>query len=295
MAFNFQQDSSKIGSSILIIALLLVSLACVTIYMQEGSSGPLHVFQATVSGSLAPAKAASGAISHAEDTLQDTISDSSADASTLTALREQNEQLRSTISDLEEYRQEAQRLQGLLQVEETYSVNGVCARVLSRSNNAWNQVVTLDKGSNDGIHAGQPVLDAGGVIGQVASVSPATSEVRLLADPSSGVAVMVQSNREEGIVTGSLDGVLYLRDLDDNAQVNEGDVIVTSGLGGSYYSGLMVGTVVKVEGNQGDTSRKIIVEQNASASPLEDVLVATSQNSDSSDSSATSSTTGDDN
>ena len=99
-------------------------------------------------------------------------------------------------------------------------------------------------------------------------------------------------NRAEGILHGSLIGLLYLEDLDADAEVNVGDVIVTSGLGGSYARGLIIGTVVKVDAQQGDTSRRIVVSPNDSIDTLEDVLVVSSvgaSDDDDSDSNSSSS------
>ena len=83
---------------------------------------------------------------------------------------------------------------------------------------------------------------------------------------------MVQSSREEGIVRGSLEGLLYLQNLDEDAQVAVGDIVITSGLGGSYVSGLTIGTVVRDAG-EGGTPATVVVSPNAKASALEEVVV----------------------
>lgn len=298
MANNFKQDVSSIRSYVLLIVLLVVSLICVTGYAREGDGGILHSMQSSVSGIFMPLKMMSGGISAAEDAAGTAASDATADANTLSALKAQNEELRSTIAQLEEYRQQAQRLQSLVGLKDTYALEGVTAHVLSRSSDAWNQVVTLDKGSNDGISNGLFAVGNSGLVGQVITTTAYTCNVRLLADPQSGVAVMVQSTRQGGVLKGSLDGLLYLEGIDDDAVVNAGDVIITSGLGGSYHAGIIVGTVVKVEGSQGSTSRKIVVEPNGSTGPLEEVMVVTAMNPDgaaaqqAATSATTSSTTG---
>lgn len=84
---------------------------------------------------------------------------------------------------------------------------------------------------------------------------------------------MIQSSREEGIVRGSLEGLLYLQDLDEGAQVAVGDVVITSGLGGSYVSGLTIGTVVRVDAGEGGSPATVVVSPNAKASALEEVVV----------------------
>ena len=72
---------------------------------------------------------------------------------------------------------------------------------------------------------------------------------------------------------GSLEGLLYLENLDADAAVNPGDVVVTSGLGGSYAPGLIIGTVVKVDTRQGESTRRVIVSPNDTTGALEEVLV----------------------
>ncbi len=298
MPLNFRQDPSSVKSAIVLVVLLALSLVLLVGYAREGSSGLLHNAQGTMSSLFTPSKVLSGMFTSAEQAATQGLADATADEETLSALRRSNEELRETVAQMEEYYQEAQRLQQLLDVKDSYSMEGVTCRVISRSTDSWNQVLTIDAGTEDGIRAGLPVVGGSGLVGQIISASATTAEVRLLQDPQSGVAALIQSNRKQGIVTGSFDGLLYLEDVDSDAQVQAGDVIITSGLGGGYYRGIMIGTVVKVDGAQGDENRKIILEANDSASPLEEVMVVTAMNSagladDEDDSSSGSSSSGD--
>ena len=268
---------------VLLIALIVVSLVMVTLYGREGSAGPLHTLQSAVSGAVSPLRIVDGSIESATSTVGDTVDNVTADQNTLSGLREYNEQLVQQYSQMQEYKQEAERLQKLLDLKDTYEIEGTGARVIGRSSEAWSQTVIINKGSDDGISTGQTVMGTSGVVGQVVSVSSHTATVRLLTDPQSGAAAMVQSSRAEGILRGSLVGLLYLEDLDADAEVNVGDVIVTSGLGGSYARGLIIGTVVKVDGQQGDTSRRVLVSPNDSIDTLEDVLVVNTVGADSDD------------
>ena len=268
---------------VLLIALIVASLVMVTLYGREGSAGPLHTLQSAVSGAVSPLRIVGGSIESATSTVGDTVDNITADQSTLSGLREYNEQLVQQYSQMQEYKQEAERLQKLLDLKDTYQIEGTGARVIGRSSEAWSQTVIINKGSDDGISTGQTVMGTSGVVGQVVSVSSHTATVRLLTDPQSGAAAMVQSSRAEGILRGSLVGLLYLEDLDADAEVNVGDVIVTSGLGGSYARGLIIGTVVKVDGQQGDTSRRVLVSPNDSIDTLEDVLVVNTVGADADD------------
>lgn len=269
---------------VLLIGLIVASVVMMTVYGREGETGPLHTLQSAVSGAVSPLRIVGGSIESATSTVGDTVDNITADQSTLLGLREYNEQLVQQYSQMEEYKQEAQRLQKLLDLKDTYQIEGTGARVIGRSSEAWSQTVIINKGSDDGVSTGQTVMGTSGVVGQIASTSSHTATVRLLTDPQSGAAAMVQSSRAEGILRGSLVGLLYLEDLDADAEVNVGDVIVTSGLGGSYARGLIIGTVVKVDAQQGDTSRRAVVSPNDAISTLEDVLVVSSVGSDADDS-----------
>ena len=72
---------------------------------------------------------------------------------------------------------------------------------------------------------------------------------------------------------GSLEGLLYLEDISTDANVQVGDVVVTSGLGGSYTRGLIVGQVVRIDQRQGESTRRIVVSPNENAGPLQEVTV----------------------
>ncbi len=273
MALNFQTQEPARRSPLVLIACLVVSLVLMTIYARESSEGPLHSVQAAVETAGAPL----GFIGATGDALvndaSDAVANASADPDTLTALQEQNEELRAMVAQAEEYRLEAERLQGLLAMKDAYHVEGVSGRVIGRSYDAWNQTITIDVGSSSGVSSGMTVMGAAGVIGQTVEVAPGSSTVRLLSDPRSGAAAIIQSNRAEGIVRGSLDGLIYLENISADVAVSVGDVVLTSGLGGSYVRGLLIGEVVRVDGNPGDATRRIVVAQNTSAKSLEDVTV----------------------
>lgn len=281
MPLNFQDSPSVSISRILAIVFLVVSIVLMTVYAAEGPTGSLHTLQAQMRLITSPFETAGTAGGALVENGKEAASDAAADETTLSALRDRNRELTETLTQAEEYRQEAIRLQELLGMKDTYDIDGIAGRVIGRSTDAWSQTLTLDIGSSDGVDAGLTVVGNGGVIGQVISTTSATCDVRLITDPSSGVSCMVQSSRAEGIVRGSLSGLLYLEDIDSGVEVSVGDVVETSGLGGSYTKGLLIGTVVRVDGNPTDESRKIIVSQNGTTGAMEEVLVVFSAKSDS--------------
>lgn len=281
MARKQQHRRNASAQRILLAALLIASVACVAVYAREGEQGPLHTLQGGVSGAFAPAGTVGAAGDAAVGTVADVFGDVTAGDDTLSGLRDYNEQLVRQYAQMQEYKEEAERLQDLLDLKDLYSLEGTGARVMGRSAQAWSQTVTIDKGANDGVDSGFTVLGTSGVVGQVVSVTDTNATVRLLSDPQSGAAAMVQASRAEGVVRGSLDGLLYLEDLDAGAQVDIGDVVVTSGLGGSYARGLMIGTVVKIDSRQGDSSRRIVVAPNDEIAGLSEVFVVTGSQQDS--------------
>lgn len=257
----------------LLVAFIIVSLVLCLFYSREGEDGILHEVQGSLMSVVSPLQRVGSTVGTATSAAEVSVADITADANTLSELTEQNQQLRALVSKTEEYRQEVDRLKGLLNMKNTSAVEGVTARVIGRSAEAWNQTITLDAGSSSGVSAGMTVLGSSGVVGQVVSCAPSTCTVRLLTDPNSGVAVTIQSNRQSGVVWGSLDGLLYLKSVDSSVPVQVGDVLVTSGMGGSFEKGLMVGTVVKVDETADAASRKIYVQANSSSAPLEEALI----------------------
>lgn len=289
MPLNFQQSGSPASQRLVLAVLLVVSIVLVGIYSHEGDAGVLHGIQNVVAASTTPAQRAGAGVGAATESLGDLATDATADASTMSALKEQNEQLRAMLADAEEYRLEAERLQSLLNMEQTSGVTGVSAQVVGKSADAWNQTVTVDAGTADGVETGMTVMGSTGVIGQISHADEHSSTVRLLTDPNSGAAVMIQSSRANGIVRGSLDGTLYLQDIDEDEIPAVGDVVITSGLGGSYTAGLIVGTVVSVNKTASNSTGTIIVEPNDQVRSLEDVIIVTGAQTVQSTSAATAS------
>lgn len=273
MPLNLQQSGVRPPRRILLVVLLAAALALCAVYGREGREGPLHSVQDAVMGVTGSAMGVTAPLGAANDDVAEAAADLAANPSTLTALREQNEQLRRLLSDTEEYRQEAERLRELLDMKRVSGVTGPTARIIGRSANAWDQSITIDIGSAEGVRPGMTIMGATGVIGQVSRTADHTSTVRLLTDPDSGAAVMIQSSRENGIVRGSISGALFLEDLDDDVIPQVGDVVVTSGLGGSYERGLIVGAVASVNKTANNPTGAIVVNPNDHASVLEEVIV----------------------
>lgn len=273
MALSFNDTDNGRLRTILLIVFIAASIVLMSVYAVEGSGGFLHSMQAEVQSVIAPLKAGGNRAGASADGLLTSLGDATADGDTLSSLKEQNKELRGLLAQSEEYKQEAERLRNLVELKDTYSIDGVSGRVIGRSSDAWNQTITLDVGSDDGVAQGLTVIGSSGVVGQVISVAKGSCTVRLITDPASGVAAMVQSSRAEGIVRGSLSGLLYLENVPIDVNVDIGDVVITSGLGGSYTKGLLIGSVVRVNNQVGSDLRTIVVSQNEDISHIEEAIV----------------------
>lgn len=270
----------QLGGSVVLVALLVVSLVTVVLYTREGDDGMLHGLQDTTSAVTSPLSTIGVTTGSLAATANTSVEDLTASDASLSQLRENNAQLAQMVVELEEYRQEAQRLEAQLGLADAYGFSYVASRVVGYSADSYNRVLTIDVGSNAGVKAGLPVMGTTGVVGQVIATTPLTSQVRLINDAQSGVSVMLQSSRAEGILTGSVDGILYLENVDENVEVKEGEAVITSGLGGGYFRGLVIGTVARIETNQSDGTRTIVITPNATLSNISEVLVVIGMNND---------------
>lgn len=273
MPYEMRQTGYQPTRRILLIVLLVLSIVLAVLYAREEGEGPIHAVQDRVMSVTVQAGSTTAGIAAVGESTGDAVADATASPETLTALREQNEELRQLLANAEEYRQEVDRLRGLLDMKQVSGVTGPVAHIIGRSTNAWDQSITIDRGASDDVRAGMTVMGATGVIGQVSRTTEDTATVRLLTDPNSGAAVMIQSSRENGIVRGSINGVLYMEDLNEDVIPAVGDVVVTSGLGGSYERGLIVGAVASVNKTVSNPTGAVIVNPNDSASVLEEVIV----------------------
>lgn len=259
--------------AVTLVILLLISLGICGLYANEKENGPLHLLQSACQTFLAPISRLSVCADNKLTTLSDYIFEQTTSSDSIAELKAENAKLKSQVISNEKYKNEAERLQKLLNIKDQYKTDGVSAHVIGRSNSAWNQTITISVGYEDGISAGMTVIGKSGVVGQVISVNPNSSQVRLLEDPNSGVAVKILSNNSDCILQGSLDGVLYLEGLDLNANAKVGDFVVSSGLGGSFVEGLTIGTISQIISTQSGANRKIVVSPLDQNSSLSEVLV----------------------
>jgi rod shape-determining protein MreC len=193
-------------------------------------------------------------------------------------LRTENEQLTSDVARLQEGEARLEELQRLLQVKETRPEETfVTANIFAREPSNLKEMVAIDRGEQDGVQEGMAVLTAGStLVGSVTKVLDDYSWVTFITDPSSAVSAMVEETRAQGVVTGSYSGRLSLEFVRQAEQVDEGDTVITSGVGGGYPPGLVIGEVASLESVRQELFKNVTVEPLARFDQLQTILVLTS-------------------
>jgi rod shape-determining protein MreC len=160
----------------------------------------------------------------------------------------------------EELRLENARLRQLQGLRERTGAKTQMVQVLYEPRDRFTHKLVIDRGSTDGLRAGNPVIDEQGVVGQVTRVFPMVSEVTVLTERDQSIPVEVVRNGLRCIAFGGAEpGTLELRFLAANADVASGDTVVTSGLDGLYPAGLPVGTIARVERDVKDQFARVVV------------------------------------
>lgn len=254
-------------------ALVIAALVITTVYFREGDSGLLHRTRSSVQAMTAPVAAAGTWVTSPFRSARRWVSDVTATKEEVETLRQQNEELRVIVAELEEARLENDRLRALVGFIEARDLDALGARVIGRPPSGWDGVITIDRGTADGVEKGMPVLAPQGLLGQTIEVTSHSAKVRLITDQRSGVAAMIQPTRAEGIVRGSLEGDLSMEYVSRDATVSVGDVVLTSGMGGVYPKGLLIGEVDSAEVLESDLFYEISVHPAARVSDIEEVIV----------------------
>ncbi len=163
------------------------------------------------------------------------------------ALKQTQLQTAPNLLRLEQLESENDRLRKLLSVKEREKARGEVARIMYTARDPFTRRIVIDKGQQSGIVAGQPAIDEAGVVGQVTRVFPFSAEITLITDKDQTVPVQVVRSGQRSVVFGLGSGELELRYIPANADIREGDLLVTSGLDGVYLAGFPVAKVVSIE------------------------------------------------
>lgn len=197
------------------------------------------------------------------------------------AVQRENEELHREVERLQREVQESRervaataRLERLLDYRRSTSYKMIVAGVVGHDASGLYRTVLIDRGSTDGVEHQQAVLAPDGVVGRVIKVFPRSALVLLITDRSSGIDAIVQRTRDQGVVQGRGGSGCELKYLDRSAEVEVGDYVVTSGMGGRFPKGVWIGQVSGIN-RGGDLFQSVDVRPAAGLDRLEEVWVVT--------------------
>lgn len=151
----------------------------------------------------------------------------------------------------------------------------VAAAVIGRDPSPFLQYVIINRGSDDGIQRGMPVVTQQGLVGRVAAVTAGASRVQLITDAGSNINVRLEPSRAQAVLQGNVTGNLELDLIPQSAEVKIGDLVLTSGLGGNFPANILIGQLTSVRSRDTDLFQRAAVQPSEDFSELEIVLVIT--------------------
>ena len=197
-------------------------------------------------------------------------------------LREELERLQTETAATEDAQRRLQELEEALGVKENRPDDVfVVADVIAQDPSGFKRALAIDRGSKDGLDEGMVVLSkSGSLVGVVSLVFEEFAWLRLISDPNNAVNISVLTGGEEGseargVAVGDLRSRLSLEMLPTEAQIQEGDLVITSGLGGNYPRTLLLGSVTSVEEKPQALAKRATMEPAADLSSLDTVLIIT--------------------
>ncbi|MCH7577519.1 MAG: rod shape-determining protein MreC, partial [Chloroflexi bacterium] len=197
-------------------------------------------------------------------------------------LRQELECLQTETAATEDAQRRLQELEEALGVKENRPDDVfVVADVIAQDPSGFKRALAIDRGSKDGLDEGMVVLSkSGSLVGVVSLVYEEFAWLRLISDPNNAVNIVVLTGGEEGseargVAVGDLRSRLSLEMLPTEAQIQEGDLVITSGLGGNYPRTLLLGSVTSVEDKPQALAKRATMEPAADLSSLDTVLIIT--------------------
>jgi len=227
----------------LFLGLVMVSLVMITVDLRASGSGFGGAARDAVQVVFRPIQEAFNAVTDPIVGFVEGISD-------LVGLRSENERLRDEVAALERELAETESLQArvreleeALGIEPPGDLESVAATVLARGVSEFDHIRLIDKGRSDGITVDMPVVDEGGLVGRVVSVTENEARIRLISDPTVRVAIRVERTGETGVLTGRGSGALVLEMFNTDARLEAGDRLVTAD--GRFPAGIPVATILE--------------------------------------------------
>lgn len=190
------------------------------------------------------------------------------------SLRQEQLLLNSKLQRFSILEEENKRLRSLLESSIDLRERVLVAELVEVELQPFRQQIVINKGSKDAAYLGQPIVDSGGIMGQIIHVAPFSSTVLLITDPTHSIPVQVNRNGLRAIAVGTgQDNVLLLEHLPTNADIQEGDLIVSSGLGRRFPRGYPVGKVNRISRIPGEPFSNVTVIPSAKLGQSTEVLL----------------------
>lgn len=191
-------------------------------------------------------------------------------------LEAENSRLQVQIIELQQQVSETELLSTLVDYERTHVENQyIAASVIARDVSPFMHYVIINRGSDDGLRKGMPVLTQQGLVGSISAVTAGAARVQLINDPGSSINIILQQSDVEAVLDGQITGEVGLNMIPQNAKVQPGDLVMTSGLGGNYPANIVIGQVVTVRSETYSLFQSASVQPAVDFSQLEIVLIIT--------------------
>jgi len=191
-------------------------------------------------------------------------------------LKKQQAIYRQTLINYEEQLRKIKRINLLTQIQVTLKSSSVKASVIGGDGSSGYRSRVLDKGSNTGIKKNSAVINLDGIVGRILHVSYNSSVVQLISDLDSGVGVLLEKSRAQGVLKGIGEQIAYVDYVSINEKTVPGERVLTSGLDQIYPKGLLVGIVLSAKKERG-TLQQIEVSLSSQMQKLEEVLILTKE------------------
>lgn len=198
-------------------------------------------------------------------------------------LRQQNAQLESQVSklqaqvvQLQNSVSEADALAALVNFSRTSPENSyTAASVIGRDPSPFLRYIILDKGSNNGLRRGMPVVTDQGLVGRVDAVINSASRVQLITDSSSVVNIRLEKAKKEALLSGTVSGDLVLEQVTQDVNLEAGDLVLTSGLSGGFPADIIVGQILNSRKRDSDLFQQAVIQPVVDFTKLKIVLIIT--------------------
>ncbi len=188
-------------------------------------------------------------------------------------LKMKNAQLQGRVIQYQEGYLEAQRLRKLLDLREQMTYAATVANVLGKNPLSAFRTILINKGAAQGLRAGLPVISSQAVVGRIIETSWNVSKVLLITDENSNIDALIQGDRAQGILQGNGPAGANLKYVHKMENVKKGDAVLSSGMGGIFPKGLLLGVVTGVSKKEADLFQKIEVAPSVDFARLEEVIV----------------------